>query len=111
MINFLPTENVLIKISANSSLNDFGEATISSYEIYEVPDCLIEYPEANEMALQTSLNNTEVVKIHIPKTFKKDLLNSIVVLRGNDYRTISSPSALSFSPLIWNRYIICERVK
>ena len=110
MINLLPTENVVIKVSVNSSVNDFGEA-ISSYENYDVKDCLVEFPEAAEMALQMGLNNTEVVKIHIPKTFKKELLNSIVILRGKEYKTISAPSALTFSPLIWNRYIICERVK
>lgn len=110
MINLLPTEDVLIKVSVNSDVNEFGEA-ISSYESYEVSECLVEYPEANEMNLQMGLNNSETVKIHIPKTFKKELLNSIVVLRGKEYKTISAPSALTFSPLIWNRYVICERVK
>lgn len=110
MINLLPTENVVIKVSVNSDVNEFGEA-IPSYESYDVFDCLVEYPEANEVSLQMGLNNSEIVKIHIPKVFKKDLLNSIVVLRGKEYKTVSAPSALSFSPLIWDRYIICERVK
>lgn len=110
MRNLLPTETVILKIASKTPPDDFGQVK-TIYTDHVVENCLVQAGITSELQQQLQLNLLEAVTVHIPASFNLNTLAGKAIIRGNEYNIISSPIGVTESPLIWNRSIICERVK
>ena len=109
MMTFLPTETVVFKVVEKTTKNKIGEI-ITEYKDFTVNNCLVQPGSAEDLGEALQLLQDRVVTVHVPTTFTENLIAGKVVVRGQEYNIISSPLALTSSPLPWNRNVIAQRV-
>lgn len=108
MMTFLPTESVIFRVVEKQTKNKIGETT-TVFKDYSVNGCLVQPGSANDLGEGFELLQDRLVTVHVPTEFSENLIAGKVVVRGQEYNIISSPLALTSSPLPWNRSVIGQR--
>lgn len=109
MFSLLPTVSIEVGVEVEGNPDSYGDIVFNW--IYEPLDgCIVApYSSIERVAPFNLLDDTKIY-IQIPTTFTKSLKNARVNYRGVTYKVLGNPVPYSWSPLPWNREVICEEV-
>ena len=110
-MSMLPTETVLFKIYTKTVPDSFGDTKLEFVEEVEVGKCLVQPGAVSDLSEGFNLQESQLVTIHIPKTYKTPLQNCEAVIRGVTYNIVAAPIGVTSSPLQWDRHVVCEVAK
>lgn len=109
MLTLLPTVTIEIGVEVGSEPDSYGDIIFNW--IYEVlPGVIVApYSTIERSAPFDRLDETKI-EVYIPTAFTKSLKNARIKFWGNTYKVVGNPIPYMWSPLPWNRNVICEEV-
>lgn len=114
MFSLFPTVSVEVGVEVKGLPDSYGDIQ-SSWMFEQLDGCLVTpYSSIDRTGVFDSLDETKI-EVYIPITFTKSLRNAKVnYLDVNGlqrtYNVMGDPIPYPWSPLSWNRIIICKEV-